>query len=101
MQLFLPFSASPNYISSGILEAHLLDNSFTIDQRLRHLLGDGSQEAYERMRVIAQDEAGRNFYESLTPDELEQISQGSTLYDDDYDELIENQKNWKTFLDSF
>ncbi|TYQ31235.1 hypothetical protein PseudUWO310_04620 [Pseudanabaena sp. UWO310] len=93
--------STSNYISSGILEAHLLDNSFTIDQRLRHLLGDGSQEAYERMRVIAQDEAGRNFYESLTPDELEQISQGSTLYDDDYDELIENQKNWKTFLDSF
>lgn len=94
--------STSNYISSGILEAHLLDNSFTIDQRLRRLLGDGSQEAYERMRIITEDEAGRTFYESLTPDELEQISQGSTLYDDDdYDELIENQKNWKTFLDSF
>ena len=40
--------STSSYISSGILEARILGDSN--DQRLRHLLGNGSKKAYERIK---------------------------------------------------
>ncbi|MEQ8536352.1 MAG: hypothetical protein RIB93_02640 [Coleofasciculus sp. D1-CHI-01] len=88
----------------GMFEDSIRQRGFSIDQRLRRLLGEASREAWEKMQVY--HEEIRKLNESKTDKDLAaeyQVWSESQAddADDKYTELAEEQANWEAFLDSF
>ncbi len=93
-----------NFVGSGLLEDSIR-KVFTIDQRLRRLLGEASREAWEKMHVHFEESDRLNRAKTTKDWEAEYEtwaeSQAGYVNDDQYKQQMEDQANWKTFLDSF
>ena len=104
---FIKNDPHPSYAESfqcGMFEDSIRQRGFSIDQRLRRLLGEASREAWEKMQ--AYHEEIRKLNESKTDKDLEAEYQAwsesqADDADDKYTELTEEQANWEAFLDSF
>jgi hypothetical protein len=96
-------------VSSGIFEDSIREKGFSIDQRLRRLLGDASREAWESMK--AHHEEMNRLNRSKTNKEWEDEAEFETkrqtdrfnndpyMNNDPYKHQME--ANWKLFLDAF
>jgi len=94
-----------SFVNSGLFEESI-SRVFTIDRRLRRLLGDASREALETQN--AHFEETERFYRSKTTKDLEAEYETWAELQTDYDyvdeqckQLLEDQVSWKIFLDSF
>lgn len=104
---FIKNDPHPSYaeiFQCGMFEDSIRQRDFSIDQRLRRLLGEASREAWEKMQ--AYHEEIRKVNESKTDKDLEAEYQAwsetqADYADDKYRELAEAQAYWEAFLDSF
>ena len=99
-----PHDHYASIISSGLLEDSIR-KVFTIDQRLRRLLGETSKDGWERMQVHLKETD--EFYKTKTNKDWDADyetwveSEANHVNDAQYKQELEYQANWKTFLDSF
>lgn len=99
-----PHDSYTSFVGSGLFE-EAIRKTFVIDERLRRLLGDASKAAWERMN--AHCEEMERLDRAKTAKDLEAEyktwleSESGHPNDEYYEQLAEDQANWKSFLDSF
>ena len=88
-----------------MFEDSIINKGFTIDQRLRRLLGEASRKAWEDMHK--RNREIDEWHESITDEQWEiqaqeYLEQDEVFHDHGMCEHIEKiHTNWKVFLDSF
>lgn len=93
-----------SFVSSGLFE-DAIRQVFTIDQRLRRLLGEFSREAWENMQAHFE---AREDWNKSRPKDLEEAEYANWVEsradhdnNEHYKQLVEDQANWQAFLGSF
>ena len=97
----------PNYFhifDIGMFEDFIINKGFTIDERLRRLLGEASRKAWEDMHK--RNKEIDEWHESVTDEQWEIRAQEHSEQDEVFHDrgMCEYEKihtNWKVFLDSF
>lgn len=91
------------FVGSGQLEDSIR-RVFTIDQRLRRLLGDASKEAWERLNTHLEE--CKILDSAKTTEDWEALavweeSQADPINEEQYKQQMEEMVSWKIFLNSF
>ena len=96
-----------DFVGSGLFEDSIR-KALTIDQRLRQLLGEGSRKACENMRAHLEemDRLDRSKTSKDLEAEWEAWKESRAYHanddqDEQYKQQLEDEVNWKSFLDSF
>ena len=96
-----------DFVGSGLFEDSIR-KVFTIDQRLRGLLGEGSRRAWETMRTYFEemDRLDRSKTDKDLEAECEAWEEQRAYHANDeqdaqHKQRLEDQVDWKVFLDSF
>lgn len=90
---------------TGLLEEMIISKGFSIDQRLRRILGEDSQRAWEEMEKSYRD--WNEEFQALTDEQLEaQCKEYAEIHENPYEEELQKhnekiQTDWDTFLLSF